>query len=90
YHEHCVKETIDPVLNQPNFVPQILSSHLEIFEWRQYNGTKQERETAKYILANASHLKKATFYSEFLEKDVMLKELECVPRGSKTCQLEFD
>ncbi|EOA34301.1 hypothetical protein CARUB_v10021819mg [Capsella rubella] len=85
YHKQCGKDTKIPVLNKPNFVPQ-----LEIFEWRQYNGTKQEREAAKYILANASHLKKASFYSESEEKYGMFKELECVVRGSKTCQLVFE
>lgn len=76
--------------NQPSSVPECLSSHLEIFEWRQNNGTEQEREAAKYILANASRLKKATFYSESAEKKGMLKELEFVARGSKTCQLVFE
>jgi len=75
--------------NQPDLIPKSLSSHLEILEWRQYNDTAQEREAAKYILANASGLKKATFYTESTEKHGMLKELECVARGSKTCQLVF-
>lgn len=80
--------------NMPNLVkasvnivsdkPDSLSSHLEILVWRQYNGTEQERKAATHILANASRLKRASFYSE---KDGMLKELECAARGSKTCQL---
>ncbi|CAA7048444.1 unnamed protein product [Microthlaspi erraticum] len=85
--KHCVKkEAMDP-WNKPDTVPECLSSHLEIFEWRQYKGTEQEREAAKYIVAKGSCLKKATFYSESAEKDGMLKELECVARGSKTCSL---
>ncbi|KAF8097340.1 hypothetical protein N665_0291s0045 [Sinapis alba] len=55
-----------------------------------YNGTDQEREAAKYILANASCLKKATFYSKSAKKHDILKELECVARGSKTCMLVFE
>ncbi|KAF8101009.1 hypothetical protein N665_0211s0001 [Sinapis alba] len=76
--------------NQPNSIPECLSSHLEIFEWRHYNGTDQEREAAKYILANASCLKKATFYSKSAMKHDMLKELECVARGSNACMLVFE
>ncbi|KAL9309284.1 putative FBD-associated F-box protein [Arabidopsis thaliana] len=89
YHKHCVKDTKNLMGNQPDLIPKSLSSHLEILEWRQYNDTAQEREAAKYILANASGLKKATFYTESTEKHGMLKELECVARGSKTCQLVF-
>ncbi|CAA7043344.1 unnamed protein product [Microthlaspi erraticum] len=84
--------------NMPNLVranvnivsgqPDSLSSHLEIFEWRRYYGTGQERKVAKHILANASRLKKATFYSESGEKHgMMVKDLECAARGSKACQL---
>jgi len=61
--------------NQPDLIPKSLSSHLEILEWRQYNDTAQEREAAKYILANASGLRKATFYTESTEKHGMLKEV---------------
>ncbi|CAH8255239.1 unnamed protein product [Arabidopsis lyrata] len=91
YRKHCVRynEAIDQ-WNQPDYVPMCLSSYLEIFEWRQYNGEEQEREVAKYILANASRLKKATFYSESGEKHGILKELEYMARGSTTCKLVFD
>ncbi|KAG7594761.1 FBD domain [Arabidopsis thaliana x Arabidopsis arenosa] len=91
YRKHCVRynEAMDQ-WNQPDYVPMCLSSYLEIFEWRQYNGKEKEREVAKYILANASRLKKATFYSESGEKHGILKELEYMARGSKTCKLLFD
>ncbi|KAL9859681.1 putative FBD-associated F-box protein [Arabidopsis thaliana] len=75
YHKHCVKDTKNLMGNQPDLIPKSLSSHLEILEWRQYNDTAQEREAAKYILANASGLKKATFYTESTEKHGMLKEV---------------
>ncbi|CAA0285330.1 unnamed protein product [Arabidopsis thaliana] len=71
YHKHCVKDTKNLMGNQPDLIPKSLSSHLEILEWRQYNDTAQEREAAKYILANASGLKKATFYTESTEKHGM-------------------
>ncbi|AAG29620.1 hypothetical protein [Arabidopsis thaliana] len=75
YHKHCVKDTKNLMGNQPDLIPKSLSSHLEILEWRQYNDTAQEREAAKYILANASGLRKATFYTESTEKHGMLKEV---------------
>ncbi|CAA0285530.1 putative FBD domain-containing protein [Arabidopsis thaliana] len=91
YRKHCVEynESMEP-WKQPDYVPICLSSYLEIFEWRQYNGEEQEREVAKYILENASRLKKAIFYLESAEKHGILKELECMARGSKKCQLVFD
>ncbi|CAH8255242.1 unnamed protein product [Arabidopsis lyrata] len=91
YRKHCVRyNDVMDQWNQPDYVPMCLSSYLEIFEWRQYNGKEKEREVAKYILANASRLKKATFYSESGEKDGILKELEYMARGSTTCKLVFD
>ncbi|XP_018466866.2 putative FBD-associated F-box protein At1g50980 [Raphanus sativus] len=88
FQEHCVQHDGMVSWNKPSFVPECLSSHLEIFEWRQYKGTETEREAAKYILANGSHLKKAAFYSESAEKQGMLKELECVARDSCTFVFE--
>ncbi|KAL0715427.1 hypothetical protein Bca4012_064749 [Brassica carinata] len=86
--EHYVQRDGMVSWNQPDLVPECLSSYLEILEWRQYKGTEQEREAAKYILANGSRLKKATFYSESAEKHVMSKELECVARDSCTFVFE--
>ncbi|KAL0796821.1 hypothetical protein Bca101_068198 [Brassica carinata] len=80
YQKHSQYNDVADSWNHPNSVPECLSSYLEIFESRQYNGTEQEREAAKYILANASCLKKATFYSKSAKKHDMLKELECVAR----------
>ncbi|XP_056860014.1 putative FBD-associated F-box protein At1g50980 [Raphanus sativus] len=88
YQEHCAQHDGMVSWNQPSSVPECLSSHLEILEWRQYKGTETEREAAKYILANGSHLKKAAFYSESAEKQGMLKELECVARDSCTFVFE--
>ncbi|KAJ4882173.1 putative FBD-associated F-box protein [Raphanus sativus] len=91
YHivqEHCVQHDGMVSWNQLSYVPECLSSHLEILEGREYKGTETEREVAKYILANGSHLKKATFYSESAEKHGMLKELECVTRDPCTFVFE--
>ncbi|KAL0899557.1 hypothetical protein Bca101_083518 [Brassica carinata] len=90
YQKHSQYNDVADSWNQPSYVPECLLSHLEVFEWRQYNGTDQEREAAKYILANASCLKKASFYSKSAKKHDMLKELESVARGSNTCMLVFE
>ncbi|KAF3515600.1 hypothetical protein DY000_02059181 [Brassica cretica] len=90
YQKHSQSNDVNDSWNQPISVPECLMSHLEIFEWRHYNGTDEEREAAKYILGNASCLKKASFYSKSARKRDILKELESVARGSKTCMLVFE
>ncbi|KAF3522706.1 hypothetical protein F2Q69_00046700 [Brassica cretica] len=90
YQKHSQSNDVTDSWNQPISVPECLMSHLESFEWRHYNGTDQEREAAKYILRNASCLKKASFYSKSARKHDILKELESVARGSKTCMLVFE
>ncbi|KFK35884.1 hypothetical protein AALP_AA4G049400 [Arabis alpina] len=73
-------------LNEPSSIPECV----EIFEWRQYKGTKLEEEVAKYILANAVNLKMVTFSSKSIEKHQMFKKLEFVSMCSKECQLVFE
>ncbi|KAL1207105.1 putative FBD-associated F-box protein [Cardamine amara subsp. amara] len=91
YRKHCVQYQPDSApWYKPDSTPECLLLHLEMFEWSQYKGTEQETQVAKYILANASCLKKGTFYSDSTEKREIFKELECVARGSKTCQLVFE
>ncbi|XP_023644928.1 putative FBD-associated F-box protein At5g56560 isoform X2 [Capsella rubella] len=76
---------------EPTDVPDFLSKHLEILEWRQYEGTEQERNVAEYILSNASSLKMATFSTRCRNKNHrMLRKLKPMRRVSKTCQLVFD
>ncbi|CAH8381481.1 unnamed protein product [Eruca vesicaria subsp. sativa] len=88
FQKHCVQHDSIDSWNQPSHVPESLTSHLETFEWRQYKGTEKEREAAMYILANASGLKKATFYSE---KHEILKELECVAKEvQSSCTFVFE
>ncbi|KAF8100464.1 hypothetical protein N665_0224s0047 [Sinapis alba] len=71
---------------EPTAVPECLSTHLEIMEWRQYEGTEQERNIAAYILANATCLKRATFSTRCGNKHYsMLRELKSLNRGSETC-----
>ncbi|KAJ4907734.1 hypothetical protein Rs2_11392 [Raphanus sativus] len=83
----------DPMIhwNKPRTVPECLSTHLEIMEWRQYEGTEQERNVADYMLANATSLKMVTFSTRCRNKHHrMLKKLKKLHRVSQTCQLLFD
>ncbi|KAG7538206.1 F-box-like domain superfamily [Arabidopsis suecica] len=77
---------------KPKVVPKCLSEHLEVLEWRQYEGTEQESSVAEYILANATCLKTATFSTRCRNRKHhrMLKKLKPMGRVSKTCQLVFD
>ncbi|ANM70149.1 FBD, F-box and Leucine Rich Repeat domains containing protein [Arabidopsis thaliana] len=76
---------------EPAVVAKCLSEHLEIFEWRQYEGTEQERNVAGYILANATCLKMATFSTRCRNRNHrMLKKLKSMDRVSKACRLVFD
>ncbi|KAF8102675.1 hypothetical protein N665_0197s0037 [Sinapis alba] len=77
--------------NEPAVVPECLLMHLEIFEWRQYEDTVQQRKLAEYILANAILLKMATFSTRCRDKDHgMLTEIKKLNRVSETCQLVFE
>ncbi|ESQ42779.1 hypothetical protein EUTSA_v10015827mg, partial [Eutrema salsugineum] len=88
HHYNGYKE-LDNWWTKPSSVPGCLSSHLEIFEWRYYQGTEQERKMTKYILANASRLKMATFASNSAEKYQMFKNINIAsfPIASKACKL---
>ncbi|CAH8377261.1 unnamed protein product [Eruca vesicaria subsp. sativa] len=56
----------DPMIlwKEPTVVPECLSTHLEIMEWRQYEDTEQERNVAAYLLANATCLKMANIINK--------------------------
>ncbi|KAL0734898.1 hypothetical protein Bca4012_011108 [Brassica carinata] len=76
---------------EPAVVPKCLLMHLEIFEWRQYEDTVQQRKVAAYILANATCLKMATFSTRNRDKDhCMLMQIKTLNRISETCQLVFE
>ncbi|KAL0710119.1 hypothetical protein Bca4012_017097 [Brassica carinata] len=83
----------DPMIHwkEATAVPESLSTHLEIMEWRQYEGREQERNVAAYILGNATCLKMATFSTRCRNKHhSMLRKLKNLKRVSETCQLLFD
>ncbi|CAH2069727.1 unnamed protein product [Thlaspi arvense] len=71
---------------EPTVVPECLSKHLENLEWREYEGTEEERKVAAYILANATCLHTVTF-SGCRGNYTELKEMQ---RASETCQFVFE
>ncbi|KAJ0246103.1 hypothetical protein HA466_0176800 [Hirschfeldia incana] len=72
---------------EPTVVPECLLKHLEILEWREYEGTEQEMKLAAYILANATCLKMATFSTRSGD---ICTELNKLSRVSEICQLVFE
>ncbi|CAA7042384.1 unnamed protein product [Microthlaspi erraticum] len=72
--------------NQPKNVPECLLLHLHNLVWECYRGRREEdKEVARYIFRNASHLKRATFISLMGS----VGELENMVRASSSCQLVF-
>lgn len=69
-------------------------SHLSTFEWKYYNGRKEEKKLVAYILKNARCLKTATFSDlEFVMKEKAtrkIKELVSLPRASTSCIIILD
>ncbi|XP_033145125.1 putative FBD-associated F-box protein At1g05080 [Brassica rapa] len=87
-----VAEELPLSWNQPSSVPGCLSTHLEIFEWREYKGRNEEREFINYIFANSKCLKRAGFSlkSTGNHKDRKnMKDLESMYRVSTSSQLLF-
>ncbi|KAG7538180.1 FBD domain [Arabidopsis suecica] len=96
--EICICSIAPPIkcsLGQPSSVPDCLQFHLSTFEWKYYNGRREEKKVVAYILKNARQLKTAIFStkdSHLQEKQSQkkLKELVSLPRASSSCQLLMD
>ncbi|CAA7044713.1 unnamed protein product [Microthlaspi erraticum] len=74
-------------------IPECSLPHLEIFEWRGYEGTPENRKLASYILTNASGLRKAIISPDLkyadkkkdgILKALMRKEFSLLSRNSNT------
>ena len=75
---------------QPTHVPECLLLHLKRFEWRDYEGTKVEKEVAIYILNNAKRLVSATIYPfsvSLVRKRKMFEEVEIATTSLRACEL---
>lgn len=74
--------------DEPAVVPECLLTHLEIFEWRQYENTVQHRKVAA---CSATCLKMATLSARSRNRDDrMVMKLKKLKRISKTCRLVFE
>ncbi|XP_024008017.1 putative F-box/FBD/LRR-repeat protein At1g22000 [Eutrema salsugineum] len=81
---------LPPSWNQPNSVPGCLSSHLEIFGWRYYDGREDEKQLLTYILTNSKCLKTVEIsLMEDPNLEERQKEVESMPRISTSCRLLF-
>ncbi|KAF3951436.1 hypothetical protein CMV_022905 [Castanea mollissima] len=73
-------------------VPICISSHLQTFNFEEFEGSTYELEFVGHILKTARFLKKMTVSSARMnseEKVRVLKELLMLPRESRTCQIAF-
>ncbi|KAL0670408.1 hypothetical protein Bca4012_033112 [Brassica carinata] len=70
---------------------ECLLFHLKTFEWKEYNGTEDEKEGAIYILKNERRLVTATVFPDslMLNKCRVFKELEIAMRDSRACELKL-
>ncbi|CAL9220321.1 unnamed protein product, partial [Arabidopsis halleri] len=57
YSNEDLFEEVPLSWNQPSSVPGCLLSHLEIFEWKNFGGSREEKQFLAYILANSNCLK---------------------------------
>jgi len=83
-----------PVLwNQPSSVPECLSSHPTIFEWKGYGGREDEKELIRYILENFKCLKRAEISMNSTcsleKKQRMIDELESMHSVSTSIMCHF-
>ncbi|KAG7576768.1 F-box domain [Arabidopsis thaliana x Arabidopsis arenosa] len=82
--------------NQPSSVPGCLLSHLEIFEWKNFGGSREEKQFLAYILANSNCLKTVGILlrpskteNDDEEKEKIMEDLESMYRVSASSQLLF-
>ncbi|KAL0710156.1 hypothetical protein Bca4012_017134 [Brassica carinata] len=82
-----------PCWNDPSSVPECLSSSLQTLEWVGYEGSKEEKEAAAFMLRSGRCLKNVTISTKSTDSDKkleMLRELSLSFRCSPTCQLAFN
>ncbi|CAL9216211.1 unnamed protein product [Arabidopsis halleri] len=81
---------LQPSWNQPSTIPGCLSTHLEIFGWKDYGGREDEKQLVTYILANSKCLKTVEIsLIATCNLEERQKELVTMPRISTTSRLLF-
>ncbi|KAL1195175.1 F-box/FBD/LRR-repeat protein [Cardamine amara subsp. amara] len=77
---------------QPSCVPECLLFNLKSFEWRNYQGSEEEKQVAIYILKNARRLVTAIIDPDsvkLVHRRKVLEDLEFATRGSRACELQW-
>ncbi|KAL1187867.1 putative F-box/FBD/LRR-repeat protein [Cardamine amara subsp. amara] len=79
--------------SQSSSVPRCLLSQLEIFEWKEFGGRREEKQLVSYILSNSNWLKTAgisprSSYNDE-EKQKIMEDLESMYRVSASSQFLF-
>ncbi|MED6144435.1 hypothetical protein PIB30_015648 [Stylosanthes scabra] len=79
---------------QPTSVPNCVTSHLKIFEFRGYHNSPEEHEFIAYILQNGLVLMRMMIHTHtsygVKVKDHIFKELSILPRSSNVCEIIVD
>ncbi|CAH8260039.1 unnamed protein product [Arabidopsis lyrata] len=79
--------------NQPSSVPGCLLSHLEICKWKNFGGSREEKQFLAYILANSNCLKTVGISlrpsKNDEEKNKIMEDVESMYRVSASSQLLF-
>jgi hypothetical protein len=96
---NCLKEVeyvgIDEAIwEDPQIVPQCLSSQLKTCLFRGCSGRKSELQFAEYVMQNSKVLRTMTVHGassiDWNAKHEMIKKLAVCPRSSSSCKLIFD
>ncbi|KAK6917868.1 FBD domain [Dillenia turbinata] len=74
---------------EPQSVPECLHSNLKIFEFWEYQDTKEEEEFVRYILKNGRSLEKVKVHQQYSDWEQYYQKLFLIPRASSACQLSI-
>jgi hypothetical protein len=93
---NCLKEIEydEAIWEDPQIVPQCLSSQLKTCLFRGCSGRKSELQFAEYVMQNSKVLRTMTVHGassiDWNAKHEMIKKLAVCPRSSSSCKLIFD
>jgi len=83
-YEESERKRTQPIIT---LVPNCLSSHLSVFKFREYGGSRDELELTKYILKNSKVLKTVTIemekWLEAKKASEAISKLHALPSASK-------
>ncbi|KAK6935976.1 FBD domain [Dillenia turbinata] len=74
---------------EPQGVPECLHSNLKIFEFWEYQDTKEEEEFVRYMLKNGRSLEKVKLHQQYSDWELYYQKLFLIPRATSACQLSI-